>query len=71
MFVTKSVSSAHFVIISQTKSILALRTVVKIIQFGLISSRTLLKSINDYGFLSDLANGLNVFLELVTRVPLF
>ena len=68
MLVTStSVSPAHSVIISQTKSILGFGTVVKSILFGTISSRANVKSINDNGFLSDLANGLNFFFGLATR----
>ena len=72
MLVTsRSVSPAHSVIISQTKSILGVGTAVKSILFGTISSRADAKSINDNGFLSDLANGLNFIFRLATRGLLF
>ena len=65
MLVTStSVSPAHSVIISQTKSILGFGTAVKSILCNTISSRDDAKSINDNGFLSDLANGLNFFFGL-------
>ena len=65
MLVTStSVSPAHSVIISQTKSILGFGTAVKSILCNTISSRADAKSINDNGFLSDLANGLNFFFGL-------
>ena len=67
MIVTStSVSPIQPVIISQTKSVLAFGTAVKSILFGTISSRADPKLINDNGFLSDLANGLNFFFGLVT-----
>ena len=61
-----SVSPVQSVIISRTKSILGFGTAVKSIMFGTISSRADTKSINDNGFLSDLANVLNFFFGLAT-----
>ena len=68
MLVTStSVSPAHSVIIFRTKSILGFRAAVKSILFGIVFSRRDAKSINDNGFLSNLANGLNFFFGLATR----
>ena len=65
-FISTSVSPAQSVIISRTKSILGFRTAVKSILFDTISSRADAKSINNNGFLSDLANRLNFFFGLAT-----
>ena len=54
------------VTISQTKSLLGFVTAPKSILFGTIFSNADAKSINDNGFLSDLANGLNFFFGLAT-----
>ena len=62
-----SLFPAHYLIISQTKSILGFGAAVKSILFGTISSRADTKSVNDNGFLSDLANELNFFSGLTTR----
>ena len=68
MLVTfKPVSPAFSVIISRTMSILGLGTAVKSILFGAIYSRAVVQSINDNGFLSDLANVLGFFFRLITR----
>ena len=62
-----SVSPPQTVIISRTKSILGFGAAVKSMLFGTISWRADAKSINNNGFLSDLANGLNFFFGLATR----
>ena len=62
MLVTStSVFPAHSVINSQPKSILGFGTAVKSILLGAISSKADSKPINDNGFLSDFAYGLNFF----------
>ena len=66
-----SVSPAHSVIIFQIKSILGFGTEEEYILFGTITSRANAKSINENGFLSDLANGLNFFFGLAPRGLLF
>ena len=69
MLVTStSVFPAHSVINSQPKSILGFGTAVKSILLGAISSKADSKPINDNGFLSDFAYGLNFFFfGLATR----
>ena len=57
------VSVVHYVIISRTKSILAFGPAVKGIMLYAIPSWADVKSINDNGFLSDSANGLNISLR--------
>ena len=57
------VSVVHYVIISRTKSILAFGPAVKSIMLYAIPSWADVKSINDNGFLSDSANGLNISLR--------
>ena len=66
-----SVYPAQSVIISRKMSILGFVTAVTSILFGTTSSRADTKSINDNGCFSDLANGLNFFLGLATRIFFF
>ena len=57
--------------VSPAQSILGFGTPVKSILFGTISLRAVGKSINDNGFLSDLADALSFFFGQATRVLLF
>ena len=71
MLVTSTlVSLVHSVIISRTKSILAFGPAVKSIMLYVISSWADVKSINDNGFLSDSANGLNISLRRSAKFTL-